>query len=60
MRIPAALRTGHEEHFAAVMAEYARAFAAPRSVPAWEKANARTKYHITTRAVALARERRPF
>lgn len=60
LAIPAALRTGHEEHFAAVMAEYARAFAAPRSVPAWERVNARTKYHLTTRAVELARARRPF
>jgi hypothetical protein len=29
-------------------------------VPEWERVNARTKYHLTTRAVELAREKRPF
>jgi predicted dehydrogenase len=60
LALPRALRTGHEEHFAAVMAEYVRYFHAPRAVPEWERVNARTKYHLTTRAVELAREKRPF
>jgi predicted dehydrogenase len=60
LAIPAALRTSHEEHFAAAMAEYVGYFHAPRTVPEWERVNARTKYHLTTRAVELARARRPF
>lgn len=60
LAIPAALRTGHEDHFAAVLAEYVRYFHAPRTVPEWERVNARTKYHLTTTAVELARQRRPF
>lgn len=60
LAIPRALRTGHEDHFAAVMDEYVRYFHAPRTVPEWERVNARTKYHLTTRAVERARARRPF
>ncbi len=58
--IPAALRTGHEDHFAAVMTELVGYLQSPRTVPEWERVNARTKYHLTTRAVELARARRPF
>ncbi len=58
LAIPRELRTGHEDHFAAVMAEFVRSFHAPRTVPEWERVNARTKYHLTTRAVERARERR--
>jgi hypothetical protein len=58
--IPPGLRTGHEDHFATVLEEYVGYFNAPRTVPDWERVNARTKYHLTTRAVELARERRPF
>jgi predicted dehydrogenase len=57
-RIPAELRTGHEAHFAAVLEEFARYFHTPRAVPAWERPNLLAKYHITTRAVELARENR--
>lgn len=60
LAIPAALRTGHEDHFAAVMEELVGYLQTPRSVPEWEAVNARTKYHLTTRAVELARGRRPF
>jgi predicted dehydrogenase len=56
--IPRELRTGHEAHFAEVVEEFARYFHAPRSVPAWERANVLAKYFITTRAVELARQRR--
>jgi predicted dehydrogenase len=58
--IPPQLRTGHEDHFAAVLADFVRAFHDPAAVPEWERVNARTKYHLTTRAVELAQERRPF
>lgn len=57
--IPDRLRTGHESHFAAVLEEYARYFNTPRAVPPWERPNTLAKYFITTRAVALAREKRP-
>jgi predicted dehydrogenase len=58
--IPAGLRTGHEDHFAAVLEQYVGYFHAPRTVPEWERVNARTKYHLTTKAVEIARRRRPF
>lgn len=57
--IPADLRTGHEDHFAAVLAEFVRYFNAPRAVPDWERPNALARYFITTRAVELARQKRP-
>ena len=56
--IPDVLRTGHEAHFAEVLAEFVRYFNAPRAVPDWERANVLTKYAITTRAVELARQKR--
>jgi predicted dehydrogenase len=58
--IPTGLRTGHEAHFAEVMAEFVRYFHTPRAVPPWERTNVFTKYFITTRAVELARLRRQF
>jgi predicted dehydrogenase len=57
--IPDDLRTGHESHFAAVMDEYVRFFNTPRAVPSWERPNALAKYFITTKAVELARQKRP-
>lgn len=57
--IPDDLRTGHESHFAAVMDEYVRYFNTPRAVPPWERPNALAKYFITTKAVEMAREKRP-
>lgn len=53
--IPAEERTGHEDHFAEVMAEFARFVERPESEPQWERANALAKYWITTRAVAMAK-----
>lgn len=52
--IPAQSRTGHESHFAAVLGEFVRDFGDPGAVPAWERANAVAKYHVTTAAVARA------
>jgi predicted dehydrogenase len=60
LAIPPALRTGHEGHFAAVLREFVGYFHAPRTVPEWDRVNARTKYYLTTKAVELARARRPF
>jgi predicted dehydrogenase len=59
LTIPDELRTGHEAHFGAVLDEYARYFNTPRGVPTWERPNALAKYHITTQAVELARQKRP-
>jgi hypothetical protein len=53
--IPESWRTGHEEHFAAVMDEFVRYFHTPRAVPAWERPNALARYYITTKAVEMAR-----
>jgi predicted dehydrogenase len=57
--IPDRLRTGHESHFAAVLEEYVRYFNTPRAVPPWERPKILAKYFITTRAVEMAREKRP-
>jgi predicted dehydrogenase len=53
--IPAERRTGHEAHFAEVLAEFVNYFEDRSRIPTWERANLLTKYHITTRAVELAR-----
>jgi hypothetical protein len=58
LAIPAALRVGHELHFAEVMEEFARYFHTPRAVPSWERSNALARYFITTRAVEIARGKR--
>lgn len=58
--IPGGLRTGHEDHFGAVVEEFVRYFHAPRTIPPWERANVLTRYFLTTRAVALARQKRPY
>lgn len=55
--IPEAVQTGHEEHFAAVVREFVDYFNNPRQVPAWESPNLLAKYHVTTTAVRLAREK---
>jgi predicted dehydrogenase len=57
--IPDDLYTSHESHFAAVMDEYARYYQTPRAVPPWERPNLLAKYYITTKAVELARQKRP-
>lgn len=55
VRVPAALRAGHEAHFASVLGEFVQYFRFPRSVPAWERPNLLAKYFITTTAVEIAR-----
>jgi predicted dehydrogenase len=53
--VTAAERTGHESHFAEVLAEFIGHFKNRAGIPAWERPNLLAKYHITTRAVELAR-----
>jgi predicted dehydrogenase len=58
--IPDRLRSGHEAHFAAALEEYVRYFNTPRAVPAWERPKTLAMYFITTKAVEMAREKRPI
>jgi predicted dehydrogenase len=60
VKVPDALRVGHEAHFAEVMEEFVRYFITPRAVPPWERTNALSRYFITTQAIALARQKRPL
>jgi hypothetical protein len=57
VRVPDAHRTGHEEHFTAVMREFVRYVQFPRSIPAWERANLLARYYVTTRAAAIAKRK---
>jgi hypothetical protein len=53
--IPEVHRTGHEAHFAAVAAGFARDVAARRTFTPIEASNMLAKYYVTTNGVALAR-----
>jgi len=58
--IPAALRVGHEAHFAMVTHQFLRYVRGEEAVPAWEAPNMLAKYTVTTRGVELSRrELRP-
>jgi predicted dehydrogenase len=57
VHVPDAVRGRHEEHFTAVMREFLRYVQFPRSIPGWERANLLTRYHVTTRATAIARRK---
>jgi predicted dehydrogenase len=52
--IPDRYRVGHEAHFAEVTRQFLRYLEAPRTLPAWEKANMLAKYFVTTQGVRLA------
>jgi predicted dehydrogenase len=52
--IPDQYRVGHEAHFAQVTAQFLDYLKDPRTVPAWEKANMRAKYKVTTGGVELS------
>jgi predicted dehydrogenase len=54
--IPNPDRTGHEAHFAEVLGEFIGHFRDRSCIPVWERPNLLAKYHITTRAVELARQ----
>ncbi|HEX3152867.1 MAG TPA: putative oxidoreductase C-terminal domain-containing protein [Gemmataceae bacterium] len=58
IRIPASERTGHESHFAHVLAEFVAAFQDRSKIPATHQSNLLAKYHMTTHAVSWARQRR--
>jgi predicted dehydrogenase len=55
LEIPEELRTGHETHFTAITRRFLSFVQTPGSLPAWEWANMRAKYHVTTHGVRLAR-----
>ncbi len=56
LRIPAALRLGHEEHFARVAQHFFQYVKSPAAMPAWERSYMLAKYYVTTQGVALARK----
>ena len=53
--IPDKYRVGHEAHFGQVMERYLD-YMQRGKLPAWEVTNMRTKYHITTKALEMARK----
>jgi predicted dehydrogenase len=55
LEIPDELRTGHETHFTAVTRRFLSWVQNPASMPAWESANMKAKYFVTTHGVRLAR-----
>jgi predicted dehydrogenase len=57
LAIPDRYRVGHEAHFAQVTARFLDYLKDPRTVPAWEKANMRAKYEVTTGGVELSQGR---
>ena len=54
LAIPAALRVGHEAHFAEVTRQFFAYLQNPRAVPAWEKPNMLAKYYVSTKGVEMA------
>ena len=50
--IPDRFRVGHEAHFGQVLADFLRYLHAPKSMPAWERANMLAKYFVTTHGVS--------
>jgi len=56
IQIPAALREGHEEHFARVARQFFQYVQSPASMPAWERSFMLAKYYVTTKGVELARQ----
>jgi predicted dehydrogenase len=55
--IPESFRASHEEHFDLVAQRFLSYVRNPATLPAWEKPNMLAKYRVTTRGVALARQR---
>ena len=52
--VPAALRDGHEAHFAQVAANFLGYVRDRRTLPAWERPNMLAKYYVTTTGTALS------
>jgi predicted dehydrogenase len=57
LKIPDALRTTHEQHFAQVARRFFGYVKDPATLPKWETANLLAKYHVTTKGTELSRER---
>ncbi len=57
--VPAALRVGHEEHFAQVAQRFLQYLRDRKALPAWERPNMLAKYTLTTQGIALARRSPP-
>lgn len=57
--VPAALREGHEAHFAQVAANFFRYVRDRRTLPAWERPNMLAKYYVTTTGMELSRRSPP-
>lgn len=53
--IPAALRIGHEAHFALLTKQFLEYVKDPAALPEWENSFLMAKYFVTTQGVALAR-----
>jgi predicted dehydrogenase len=56
LKIPDALRTSHEEHFAQVARTFFKYAQNPAQLPKWETDNLVAKYHVTTKGTELSRE----
>jgi predicted dehydrogenase len=54
--VPAALRDGHEAHFAQVAGNFLRYVRDRRALPAWERPNMLAKYYVTTTGTELSRK----
>ena len=57
--VPAALRDGHEAHFAQVAANFLGYVRDPRTLPAWERPNMLAKYYVTTTGTELSQQSPP-
>ena len=57
--VPAALRDGHEAHFAQVASNFLRYARDRRALPAWERPNMLAKYFVTTTGTELSRRAPP-
>ena len=57
--VPDALRVGHEAHFAEVTANFLKYIRDRGALPAWERANMLSKYHVTTTGTELSRKAPP-
>ena len=57
--VPAALRDGHEAHFAQVASNFLRYVRDRGALPAWERPNMLAKYFVTTTGTELSRRSPP-
>lgn len=57
--VPAALRDGHEAHFAQVATNFLGYVRDRRTLPAWERPNMLAKYYVTTTGTELSRRSPP-